>query len=194
MPSPFSHAAASVALGKAYTIEKMPWHFWALTITCAVLADVDILGSHLGIGFWGMFGHRGITHSIVFAALLGLAATELFCRTAEVGIRKRSLFCYFFLVAASHGILDALVDGVQGVAFLAPFNAMRYFLPWRPIHSSPIGMGFFGSQGVTVILNELCWVWAPSAAIILARLLFQRYLAAKNSANLSELSVETTSY
>jgi inner membrane protein len=191
MPSPFSHAAASIALGKAYTGQKMPWHFWALSIACAVLADVDILGSHLGIGFWGMFGHRGITHSVIFAALLGLAATEFFSRTSDLEISKKSLFLYFFIVAASHGILDALVDGVQGVAFLAPFDSIRYFLPWRPIHSSPIGMGFFSREGVAVIMNEIRWVWIPSAAIILARIFADRWIAARNQSELTE-AIETT--
>ena len=191
MPSPFSHAAASIALGKAYTGQKMPLHFWALSIACAVLADLDILGGHIGLGFWGMFGHRGITHSVIFAALLGLAATELFSRTSDVDIKKRSLFLYFFLVAASHGILDALVDGVQGVAFLAPFNGIRYFLPWRPIHSSPIGMGFFSPEGLTVILNEIRWVWMPSVAIVLARELSQRWITARNKPELVE-AIETT--
>src|SRR5882724_835903 len=190
MPSPFSHAAASIALGKIYTGQKMPVRFWTLTIVCAVVADLDILGGRLGFGFWGIFGHRGITHSILFAALLGLVATQL-CKRSLDGVSGKSLFLYFFLVAASHGILDGLVDGVQGVAFLAPFDAMRYFLPWRPIHSSPIGMGFFSPEGVAVILNEIRWVWIPSVAIILARSFAERWMAARNKPELVK-AIETT--
>jgi len=123
--------------------------------------------------------------------LLGLGVTEFFSRASNVEVKKRSLFLYFFLVAASHGILDALVDGVQGVAFLAPFNAMRYFLPWRPIHSSPIGMGFFSPEGLTVILNEIRWVWIPSVAIILARSFAERWMTTRNRPELVE-ATETT--
>jgi len=53
------------------------------------------------------------------------------------------MWMYFFLATASHGLLDALTDGGLGVAFFAPFDNHRYFLPWRPIHVSPIGAGRF---------------------------------------------------
>src|SRR5215831_10588660 len=170
MPSPFSHGVASLAMGKAYSARSMPLRFWILTLVCATLPDIDVLGSHLGIGSWGVLGHRGITHSLLFAAIIGGFVVVAFFKDPPEGINRKSLFFYFFLVAASHGILDALVDGVMGVAFFAPFSSVRYFFPWKPIHSSPIGMGFFSSTGITVMLNEIVWVWIPSIAVILARI------------------------
>ena len=175
MPSPFSHGIASIALGKAFSNRQMPLRFWALSIFCSVIPDIDILGNRLGIGFWTVLGHRGLTHSILFAISLSCLVVLLAFRKPIEGITRRGLLAYFFAVTISHGILDALVNGVLGVAFFAPFNSIRYFLPWRPIHSSPIGMAFFSSTGWMVIVNELIWVWAPSLTVIFARWLFQRF-------------------
>lgn len=74
-----------------------------------------------------------------------------------------SMWSYLFLVTASHGLLDALTDGGLGVAFFAPFDNHRYFLPWRPIRVSPIAMGrFFSGRGLAVLQSELLWIWLPS--------------------------------
>src|SRR5437870_102163 len=114
MPSPFSHGIASLAIGKAYSARSMPLRFWVLSILCAMAPDIDVLGGHLGIRFWGLFGHRGITHSLLFAALAGGFVVLAFFRETPEGISRKNLFFYFFLVTASHGILDALVEGVLG--------------------------------------------------------------------------------
>ena len=58
------------------------------------------------------------------------------------------LWLSLFMATASHGVLDAMTDGGSGVAFLAPFDDTRYFLPWRPIPVSPIGVSrFFSGAG-----------------------------------------------
>jgi inner membrane protein len=79
-----------------------------------------------------------------------------------------SLVAYFFLITASHGVLDALTDGGLGVAFFAPFTARRYFFPWRPIEVSPIGLGLFSERGAEVFASEFVWVWLPSLALVSA--------------------------
>jgi inner membrane protein len=62
-----------------------------------------------------------------------------------------------------------MTDGGLGVAFFAPFNNHRYFLPWRPIHVSPIGAGrFFTHRGVEVLQSELLWIWLPAALLALS--------------------------
>jgi inner membrane protein len=71
-------------------------------------------------------------------------------------------------VTASHGLLDALTDGGLGVAFFAPFDAGRYFLPWTPIRVSPIGLGFFSARGAEVLASEVVWVWLPALALVAA--------------------------
>lgn len=71
-----------------------------------------------------------------------------------------------FFVTDTHGLLDAMTDGGLGIAFFSPFNLQRYFLPWRPIHVSPIGVGrFFSARGLRILWSEIVWVWLPILAI-----------------------------
>lgn len=176
MPSSFSHAVAAVAFGRAYTTRALPPRFWALSIACALAPDLDIVGGRFGIGLESMFGHRGITHSFFFAVLLAGVVVLVAFRKPINGVSRPRLFFYFFAVTASHAVLDALVDGDWGVAFFAPFSSARFFLPWRPIHSSPVGRNFFSATGATVILNELVWVWVPSLIVSLAPWFSKRWL------------------
>jgi len=88
------------------------------------------------------------------------------------------MWTYFFLATASHGLLDAMTDGGLGVAFFAPFDNHRYFLPWTPIRVSPLGIGrFFTSRGFAVLQSELLWIWVPSAVLLASALLLRRRTA-----------------
>ena len=176
MPSAFTHAVASIALGRAYTMRSVPVRFWILSSVCAVAPDIDVLANRLGYDHTTMFGHRGVTHSFLFAIVLSGLVVLLFFRKPIEGMMSRlSLFAFFFLATASHSVLDAMVDGTLGVAFFAPFSPARFFLPWRPIVSSPIGLAFFSSAGAATLLNEIVWVWVPSLMVIIAPWLRSRF-------------------
>ena len=177
MPSLFSHAVASVALGRAYTTRTLPMRFWVLSAACAVAPDVDVLSNRLGFDYTTMFGHRGFTHSFFFATVLSGLVTLLAFRKPLASTSRLSLFAFLFAATASHSILDAMVDGTLGVAFFAPFSQTRFFLPWRPIVSSPIGWAFFSPAGATTFMNEFVWVWVPSLIVILAPWIRSRFLA-----------------
>lgn len=85
---------------------------------------------------------------------------------------------YFFLATASHGFLDAMTNGGLGVAFFSPFNNVRYFLPWRPIRVSPIGVTrFFSHRGLEVVQSELLWIWLSSAPLIVSAWRIRRLAA-----------------
>jgi hypothetical protein len=87
----------------------------------------------LGIRHEGMFGHRGLSHSLVFALVVSLIVSFLALPRIPQRWTRFLLLCYFFVVTASHGILDAMTDGGLGVAFFAPFDDTRYLFPFRPI-------------------------------------------------------------
>lgn len=72
---------------------------------------------------------------------------------------------YLFLATVSHCVLDAFTDGELGVAFFAPFENSRYFFPVTPIAVSPIGGSFFSARGLSVVLNEVVWIWVPFSAL-----------------------------
>jgi inner membrane protein len=68
--------------------------------------------------------------------------------------------------------------GIAVVAFFAPVENRRYFLPWRPIHVSPIGIGrFFSERGVAVVESELLWIWLPATLLALSVWLMRRRAA-----------------
>jgi len=182
MPSAFSHAVASIALGRAYTTHPLPLRFWVLCSVCAVAPDIDVLANRFGFDYTTMLGHRGLTHSLFFAmALSGLVILLFFRKRVDGTLSRFALFAFFFAATASHSVLDAMVDGTLGVAFFAPFSATRFLLPWRPIISSPIGLSFFSSAGAATIMNEFVWVWIPSLVVILAPWVRNRFLTKRSS-------------
>jgi inner membrane protein len=167
MPSIFSHAAAALAIGKVSSDETRPTRFWVLTALCAMLPDADALSLYFGVERGSIFSHRGLTHSLFFALVLALLVVSLAFRERKAFTRRWwPLVLYFFVVTASHGLLDMLTNGGSGVALFAPFDATRYRFPWTPIEVSPIGMRFFSERGLEVFESEFVWVWIP--AIVLA--------------------------
>ena len=128
--------------------------FWS---ALSFLPDADVVGFAMGVRYADEWGHRGATHSLVFAlavgAIIGVAASFFRRPALRTGVLAT-------LVLASHGLLDTLTDGGLGIALLWPFNLTRYFAPWNPIPVSPIGLGFFSPYGMYAASVELLY-FAP---------------------------------
>jgi inner membrane protein len=167
--SAFSHAVAALAIGSCFYRPGTPKRIWLVGAACSVIPDLDVIGFRFGIRYGDFWGHRGFTHSLVFAALLASTLILIGLRQALPGLRRLPMLVYFFLATASHGFLDAMTDGGLGVAFFSPFYNHRYFLPWRPIQVSPIGAGrFFTHRGLEVLQSELLWIGLPAALVALS--------------------------
>ena len=146
MASAFTHAFVAIALGKTYTGARMAWRFWLWTVFCAVVPDVDVVGFAFGIRYGDMLGHRGLTHSLAFALMLAVVVVVFAFKDVPHWSRGWwTLVAYFFVVTASHGVLDALTNGGLGVAFFAPF---------------------FSERGLEVIKSEFVWLWLPAIGLI----------------------------
>lgn len=171
MASVFSHAVAGVAIGTAFWRPGVPARYWIAGAVLAAAPDLDSIGFRFGIDYGDMLGHRGLTHSILFAAVLaGLVAVLAFPSDAAP-VPRGQLWLYLCLATASHGTLDALTNGGLGVAFFAPFDNTRYFFPFTPIQVSPISVrAFFSEWGARVIKSEVVWIWIPSALFAAAML------------------------
>ena len=180
MPTILSHAIFASAVGKAYVSELMPLRFWVLTATCAMLPDVDTIGFAFGVDYDSVVGHRGLTHSIAFALLVGLVVGMFAFGRRPAGPGRLQLVLYFTLVTLSHPLLDAMTNGGLGVALFAPFSVQRYFFPLRPIEVSPIGMRFFSERGVEVLASEVVWVWLPGLLIYLTANVYRKLSSANN--------------
>ena len=175
MPTVMTHAVVGLAAGTVLGLARPPRRFWILSALLPVLPDLDVLGLLVGIPFYSMWGHRGISHSLPAALVVGAVAAAITRRAGGTallppaqragGARLLPLALYFAVVTASHGALDALTNGGPGVAFFAPFDETRYFSPWRPVPVSPLASHFFSEWGWRVFRAELLMVWLPSAVI-----------------------------
>jgi inner membrane protein len=178
MASVFSHAVATLGIGACFYRPGAPKRVWVIGAFCSVVPDLDVIGFRFGIDYGDFWGHRGFTHSLLFAALL---AVLLAFRQTVPSLSRFTLWTYFFLATASHGFLDAMTDGGLRVAFFCPFNNTRYFLPWTPIRVSPIGMTrFFDHRGLEVVRSELLWIWLSAALLIVSAWLIRRRVALSN--------------
>lgn len=164
MASIFTHAVVGATIGGCLYGRRITGPVLVAGAFCSVFPDVDTLGFQAGVPYESFWGHRGFVHSLVFAALLAAVVVLIWFRKGIPAIGAFSLWTYFFLATASHGLLDAMTDGGLGVAFFAPFDNNRYFLPWTPIRVSPIGFArFFTERGWEVMKSEFVWVWIPCA-------------------------------
>jgi inner membrane protein len=175
MASVISHAVAALGIGALFFRSGTPKSVWAVGVVCSVVPDLDVMGFRFGIRYGDFWGHRGFTHSLFFAAALASAVLLTGYRQNTPGFSRSALWAYFFAATASHGLLDAMTNGGLGVAFFSPFDTGRYFLPWRPIQVSPIGIDrFFSNQGLAVLQSELLWIWLPSALLIVGAWFIRR--------------------
>jgi len=176
MPTIMTHAVVAWGLGRVLTrFRRLPRRLWLLAGGLAMLPDLDVLSWTLGIPWGSPWAHRGMTHSLAAALLVSLGVTALAHR--GIGLRFSVLWGILAVSMASHGALDALTDGGPGVAFFAPFDDTRYFLPWRPIRVSPLWRGFFSSRGLETLASEAVWVWLPLTVLAVSAWLMRRYRA-----------------
>ena len=175
MASAFSHILLAFALGQAQPWKRWPIRFWGLSFLCTLVPDVDVVGFAVGIPYEHVLGHRGLTHSLAFAFVMGLLVVYFGFPSVNPGsLVWWSLVTHSFLVTTSHGVLDAMTDGGLGIAFFAPFDNSRYFFPWTPVKVSPIGItGFFSAYGVEVLASELVWIGTPVGVGLMGLTLFR---------------------
>ncbi|MBU0555076.1 MAG: metal-dependent hydrolase [Alphaproteobacteria bacterium] len=169
MPTIFSHAflplAAGATLGRSRVSPGLAFAGAAL----AVLPDLDVIGFPLGIGYGSQWGHRGFTHSLVFAGAIA-AAIALLWRP----VRSFGAFAFLFICAVSHPLFDLLTDGGQGVMLFWPFDHQRLFLEWQPIRVSPIGARFFSERGLETVRSELLLLWLPGLLVSIGAFIWRR--------------------
>jgi inner membrane protein len=174
MCSILTHPAVPIALSFLLPKEAVSAKLLLIGAACSIIPDLDVIGFRFGIRYSDMLGHRGFTHSFLFAALLALLLVAAFFRDHAGGFWM--IFLFLFASTLSHTLLDMLTNGGLGVALFAPFSNERYFFPWTPIEVSPIGIGnFFSRRGAEVIISELKWVWLPSGVVSILGYMARRF-------------------
>lgn len=77
MPSIITHAAVPLALWCAADRGRIPPRLLAAGVIAAMLPDADVLAFALHIPYADAFGHRGASHSLLFAGVLAALAAAL---------------------------------------------------------------------------------------------------------------------
>lgn len=160
MPTILTHAFVPLAIGIGLGTGVVSRRLLLAGAVAAIMPDFDVVAFKLGIAYGDAFGHRGASHSLVFALLLGLLA--LACAR---GLRATRLTAFVFVALStlSHAVLDMFTNGGLGVAMWWPIASERLFAPWRVIEVSPIGISrFLTERGLAVLQSELVWVWLPA--------------------------------
>ncbi|WP_298424446.1 metal-dependent hydrolase [uncultured Kordia sp.] len=169
MASIFGHALAAYTIGKVSDIKLNPIKLSLLLIFCAVIPDADVIMFNFGYAYEHPLGHRGFSHSILFAFLLAFIIKVVFYRKVKY-FSKTGIILFFtlFLATLSHSFLDACTNGGRGVGFFIPFENSRYFFAWQPILVSPLGAeNFFSEWGWRVIQNEIFYIGIPSVLLLI---------------------------
>lgn len=161
MPTILSHVAVPLALGLGSGV--VPKRLLLAGIVASILPDMDVLAFRLNIAYSHDFSHRGVTHSVVFALLLGFLA--LAC-AHQLRSSRVIAFSFVGVSAVSHGLLDMLTNGGLGVALLWPWSSERFFAAWQVIEVSPLSLSrVFSARGLAVLQSELFWIWLPAVAV-----------------------------
>ncbi len=169
MASIFGHGVVGFTITKVIDNKNLKWLMLA-AIFSTILPDFDVVVFKLGIAYEHPLGHRGFTHSILFAILWALVLMF------TIG-RKNKLIWFFviFLSSLSHGIFDAMTSGGLGVGFFIPFNNDRFFFSFREILVPPLGIkNFFSTWGIKVLLSEFKHIVLPCFLVFLVRFLIKK--------------------
>ena len=132
MATIYTHAVVGVGLSRLCAGRPMPWTYWGLAALLPVVPDLDVFSTY---AYGSLLGHRGITHSLLFALLLSGIAAIATARWFRV--HWWSLMILFFLIVASHGLLDAMTKGGENIPFFWPLggrygNWGRFLFPISP--------------------------------------------------------------
>ncbi len=163
MSTIFTHPVVPLAIGVGMRVglgsRVVSAKLIAVGCLFSILPDVDVIGFNFGVSYYSPFGHRGFTHSIIFALVCALFAAQVH---TWFKVPRISTFLFLSLAMISHAVLDALTYGGLGVGAAWPFNHERYFFPWRPLPVSPVSAKyFFNSWGMLIFKAEVIRVWVP---------------------------------
>src|SRR5699024_8508888 len=165
MPTVITHAAVPLCIGLGLGSKVIPPRLLFAGIILAMLPDADVLSFKFGIAYGNVFGHRGFTHSLVFAFVVPLLCVLIGRRWFRAGLIR----CWLFLTVSllSHSLLDSVTTGGKGVGWLWPWSDERFFAPWQVIKVAPFALSRYTTPyGHQVIISELMWVWLPGMVLM----------------------------
>ncbi len=137
---PVTHAALGGSLGLAVGRRRLGRRAVAVGALVAMSPDADIVAGWLGGPFANLLYHRGITHSILIAPIVGAAVGyglwwlhQRWGRSAAAASRDRRTAWIALAIAAllTHPLLDVITH--YGTQLLAPLSDHRFGIPALPV-------------------------------------------------------------
>ena len=165
MPTIITHAAVPLCLGLGLGSKAIPRGLLLAGMGLAMLPDADVLAFKFGVAYGDVLGHRGFTHSLLFAFVAPLLVAWLGHKRFKASLMR---CCAFLTVSLlSHSLLDSITTGGKGVGWLWPWSDERFFAPWQVIKVAPFALSRYTTPyGHQVILSELIWVWLPGVVVM----------------------------
>jgi inner membrane protein len=148
----------AVAIGSAVAPRRLVRPSLIIGAACAVLPDIDAIGRpfhHAAGDLSFLGGHRGFTHSLTFAAILGLSVSAVTLADSRWAGHRLRLAAFVAAATALHGVLDMFARigaSTSPVQLLSPWSTRGFAVSWHPI-SGPF--------------DELVWCVLPLTAMTL---------------------------
>jgi membrane-bound metal-dependent hydrolase YbcI (DUF457 family) len=133
VPTPVGHSLSGAVIYALTTKSEnlvTSWRWGVTFMLAAALADIDFLPAMFGDLDLANSVHRYFTHTLLFAAVVGLAALGILRVLGQPGLIRSSAVLFSCLVA--HIFLDLLGKDFRppiGVPFLWPFVRRSFKLP-----------------------------------------------------------------
>lgn len=127
------------------------WATLILFAGLALLPDADVLLVTLGACDAGACGHRGASHSLPVAIVIGLLG-GLVARRLRWPVLRTVLATT--VAVGSHALLDVLGAGGRGLPLLWPFSETRFISPVRIFPDAPRGLALLSWPGLTNVAIE----------------------------------------
>ena len=165
MPTVITHAAVPLCLGLGLGTKVIPPRLLFAGIVLAMLPDADVLAFKFGVAYGNVFGHRGFTHSLLFAFVVPILCVLIGRRWFRASLAR----CWLFLTVSllSHSLLDSITTGAKAVCCLWPCSDVRLGAPWQVIKVAPFALSRYTTPyGQQVIVSELLWVWLPGVVLM----------------------------
>ena len=163
MPLPVAHGLVGAGLAAAVLRRAGRRRYYAPLLACALVANAADLDFLLVFALHTRAWHRGFTHSIAFALLVGLSFF------LALGRRRAREAAAYGLAYASHAALDfATTRAGGGLELLWPFSAERLALRWWGLSEIPSRLP------PAEVFKSLCTEFALFAPPLLFVLLLRR--------------------
>lgn len=174
---PFSQAALGAVVGQAVGHRALGYRAAVYGALAGALPDIDVFFSVNGDFVDQLVSHRGITHSLLFAPVVGPALGWLIWhwqrrRRSDPGPRAMWMWV-ISLALLSHPLLDLLTP--YGTQLLLPFSNARFAVNAMPI-IDPIYTGLLGLGLLLAWLPALRGRFPTGSTALLTLLISSAYL------------------